>query len=188
MQAIKEFLNFLSALLAPASHGVGFNTFLIFSATALGTMLMVVAAVFLLFHKDGKHGNALSTPALFRERLKEIFFLATSALASLALTTFIKFIVHAPRPFETGVASLFTYAGGDSFPSGHATFFASLAVSLLLLHRNIFTYIFAVLCLVVPLARVLVGIHYPIDLVAGVVIGSFFSYACWIVFGLWKNK
>ncbi len=188
---MNHLFNFFSALLTPAPHGVGFNTFLIFSATALGTMLMIIAAVFLLFHKDGKHGqekNALSSPALFRERLREILFLATSALASLALTTFLKTLIHASRPFENGVTSLFIYAGGDSFPSGHATFFGALAVSLLLLHRNLFTYIFALLCFMVPVARVLSGIHYPADLFVGLAIGCFFSYACWVWFGFGKKS
>ena len=82
------------------------------------------------------------------------------------------------RPFEllADVKPLFTYGGGDSFPSGHAAFFASVSVVLLYHHPRlgILSTFFAI---AIGFARVASGIHFPIDIVAGFALGTAVSLA-----------
>lgn len=82
------------------------------------------------------------------------------------------------RPFEllADVKPLFTYGGGDSFPSGHAAFFASVSVVLLYHHPRlgILSTFFAI---AIGFARVASGIHFPVDIVGGYILGVVVSLA-----------
>jgi undecaprenyl-diphosphatase len=89
------------------------------------------------------------------------------------LATAIKAVTGRARPFETVPEADPLLAGtvGDSLPSGHAaTSFAGFVLLALLVRRArpaLFT-----LALLVSFSRVYVGVHYPIDVVAGAVLGA----------------
>ena len=78
-----------------------------------------------------------------------------------------------PRPFEAGlgVAHLL-HAASPSFPSSHATAYAALAFSFLLVdgYRAVGGILLALAGLV-SVARVVVGVHYPLDIVGGAAVG-----------------
>jgi len=80
------------------------------------------------------------------------------------------------RPCEAGVPGVqFPYAMGmresTSFPSDHATLFGALAMALFYLSRNagIVAAIYGVVAIFLP--RIYLGLHYPTDIIAGVMIG-----------------
>lgn len=88
-----------------------------------------------------------------------------------AVSGILKLIVHAPRPFvEKGIENQFMVQSHTSFPSGHATIFFALATIIFMYSKRtgIMLYCFAI---VIATARVVAGIHYPIDVVAGALIG-----------------
>ena len=62
--------------------------------------------------------------------------------------------------------------GWSSFPSDHATLFFALATALFFVSRRVgvwaMIYVFVVVCI----PRVYVGIHYPTDILAGMVLGG----------------
>lgn len=74
------------------------------------------------------------------------------------------------RPFLTGVESLYQYGGLDSFPSGHALVFMALAI-IIYHHNRIWGSVFIGMTMIMSVARIVVGIHWPLDILCGWIIG-----------------
>ncbi|MDM0030974.1 phosphatase PAP2 family protein [Variovorax sp. J22P271] len=84
-----------------------------------------------------------------------------------------------PRPFEQGLGFTHLFhVGSPSFPSSHATAYAALAFSFLLManYRQVGA-ILLVLAGLVSVARVVVGVHFPLDIAVGVAIGCLAAVA-----------
>lgn len=104
-------------------------------------------------------------------------FAAGSALAAAALGLIVNKILasawHRDRPYETHhVAHIWGVRKTDpSFPSDHASASFAIAVAVLLIDP-IAGALFLVLALLISVGRVVVGEHYPGDVVAGALIGT----------------
>jgi len=109
--------------------------------------------------------------------------MSTWALGALA-----KLVVRRPRPVYEDP---FSSASGFSFPSGHAlNITAAVTVLLLLLwpllspaRRRLAVGLAVVLVLAVSADRVLLGVHHPSDVVAGVLLGLAVTLSSWAAFG-----
>lgn len=83
-----------------------------------------------------------------------------------------------PRP-ETvsAIAPLISHLPDNSFPSGHAIFAAASAGAMLVfLEKKWIGWCFAILGLIMCLARVVAGVHYPGDILAGAIVGGLFAW------------
>jgi membrane-associated phospholipid phosphatase len=85
-------------------------------------------------------------------------------------------IVHAVgerRPYDqvAGVLVLVHRSVDASFPSDHATMAGAAAAGLLLVHRRLGV-LTCVAALLMAFARVYVGAHFPVDVVAGLAVGA----------------
>ncbi len=100
-----------------------------------------------------------------------------SGVAAYILAYVVKFILHTPRPFDalSDVHALIAESG-YAFPSGHATFFMALAATIVFAHKRA-GYIFMLFALVIGIARIMAGVHFPIDILGGFVLGAIVSYA-----------
>ena len=100
--------------------------------------------------------------------------LAALFLVGIAVGEALKHIVYRARPYET-VAGIITRVSRDtdsSFPSGHALIVSiGSAFVLLRLKHRIVSLLLTLEAAVVCYSRVYVGMHYPLDVVAGVLIG-----------------
>jgi undecaprenyl-diphosphatase len=101
---------------------------------------------------------------------------SASALASGALALFVnQLIAHVwdrPRPYETHAdAQVWVARSHDpSFPSDHASAAFGIAFAVLLFNR-VAGALFVAAAAVIALGRVLVGVHYPGDILAGMLVG-----------------
>jgi membrane-associated phospholipid phosphatase len=97
-------------------------------------------------------------------------------LLELGVNTLTKVLVERPRP---SFADPVTHAAGASFPSGHAAGTTAMyAVLLILFVRagnevlvRIGAVLVALLVVCVAATRVLLGVHYPSDVAAGILVG-----------------
>jgi undecaprenyl-diphosphatase len=90
--------------------------------------------------------------------------------------------VGEPRPFAVFPhALLLAHRSADpSFTSDHATMAGAVAVGLLLVSRRLGT-VAAAAAVLMAFARVYVGAHYPVDVLAGLVLGGAVAGLGWLV-------
>ncbi len=168
----KNIFIFLNSLTAKS---VFFDSTIIFLATSFGTLLTIGVFLFLIFHHD-EAGSEYYFGKI-KKKLGEASVILTSAFLSWLFVLILKDIFDSPRPFitYTEIKPLFDYGGYDSFPSGHATFFSALGVALFMYHKRIGIFYLSG-AFVIGLSRIIVGVHFPFDIVAGFILGSFTSF------------
>ena len=98
---------------------------------------------------------------------------ALAAPLALLVAQLVGGAIDRARPYETmtGVHLLIDRTTDFSFPSDHATAVGAVAVGLLFTSRR-WGIVAAVLALLMALARVYVGAHYPGDVLAGLALGA----------------
>jgi undecaprenyl-diphosphatase len=95
-----------------------------------------------------------------------------SVWASDLVASLLKALVDRPRPFERipEADPLIHGIIGNSFPSGHAATSAAGALVLSLVAPRAAPY-FALLAGAIAFSRVYAGVHYPLDVIAGALVG-----------------
>lgn len=95
-------------------------------------------------------------------------------IVGIAVGEVMKLAVFRPRPFES-LDTIITRVPTDldsSFPSGHALIVSiGAAFSVLKFKRKIVGLLFVLEAAIVCYSRVYVGIHYPLDVIAGIFLG-----------------
>ena len=127
--------------------------------------------------------------ALWQRRHRIAIWLGASGLLAVFGNKALKAGTERARPDWTPALDPI---GGYSFPSGHATAAAMLATILVLLTiamtdrgwlRRILLTIWVALAVATAASRVLIGVHYPTDVLGGVAFGTFVALGLWIVSG-----
>ena len=142
-------------------------------ASAVGEQTFVIAVMlYILWNVDKNKG----------------FSICSSLLFSVAVMGTLKAIVRAPRPFqvlESIEGKRLATATGYSFPSGHTTtaasFYSALAFAFKKRKLSIFC---AIMILLVGLSRLYLGVHWPIDVFGGLVLGISISLLAYEKFSL----
>lgn len=135
------------------------DSFVVFVGDVLPWILVVFTIVYFL---------------LFRKNVKKFTVIVFMVGIASFITQFLKWQIFLhPRPFVVlpNVTQLINISSFDSFPSGHATVFAALATGIFIYNRKL-GIVFAVAALLIGIARVIAGIHYPLDVLTGYAIGS----------------
>lgn len=109
---------------------------------------------------------------------KESLRIGTSLLIANALTAGLKYSIDRKRPFETyPYLDKKSSGGSPSFPSGHTTTAFATAASLSLAYPKWYVIAPAYLwACSVGYSRMYLGVHYPSDVLAGIIIGTGISY------------
>ena len=114
-----------------------------------------------------------------KARLVAVISAFVSAAASWIASQGIGFVYFRPRPFadHADIHALIAKSSLDkSFPSDHAAIAFALAMAIGMTDRRWGAWFFGAACLV-AVGRVLVGVHYPSDVVAGALLGCVAAYA-----------
>lgn len=136
---------------------------------------------------------ALVVLLLVQRRRRTAAYLALCIAGAFALSTLGKVVVGRARPVWEDPLS---HARGASFPSGHTTgsaaFCFAVTIVLLSLHRPLRRGAFVALVVVPPVlvgaSRVVLGVHYVTDVLAGLLIGWGWVAACTAGFTAWRAE
>ncbi|OIP66478.1 MAG: hypothetical protein CO060_02750 [Candidatus Yonathbacteria bacterium CG_4_9_14_0_2_um_filter_43_16] len=133
-----------------------------FTAEWYGLIILTVLFVYLFKHKDN-----------FKKGVRDVVVVSVTAVSAWFIAHFFKDVFHTLRPFDVSSAiTPLVLESGYAFPSGHATFFMALASSLWFYHKRLAIF-FGISAVLIGLARVSAGIHWPVDILGGL----FFGYA-----------
>jgi undecaprenyl-diphosphatase len=141
------------------------------------------------FAQDAQYLFAALLAALFvargkwesRNARRGVVAAGLAALLGLAIAHGITLLWDRPRPFEShsGVHLFVAPSNDPSFPSDHATGAFAIAVSLYLRSRRVGLLALA-MAVVVALARIAVGVHYPADVIGGALVGTTAALLLWV--------
>lgn len=131
--------------------------------------LMIAAFLFFLWRKRGPISKKM-------EILAAVFLPAV--ISRLGITVLIRYLYYRPRPYLTDAVNMLIDKSREaSFPSGHAAFFFAFSAAVYLYNKKLGIFFFGVSVLM-ALARIFAGIHWPSDVLAGAVVGIF---SAWLV-------
>lgn len=135
--------------------------FFIFSAQYLGYFLVLGFLLILFLEKD------------WRRRLYYASFALLSIVLSRGLLTeTIRFFFERSRPFVVlNFEPLVSHAATAALPSGHAAFYFALALSVLMINKK-WGLIYLGFASLMGIARVVSGVHWPLDILAGVLVAA----------------
>lgn len=149
-----------------AGKSVCFDSVVVFCAEYLPYILVLVFALLLIFSKKDKIS-----------KLRFLLFTGFSVLlARGVITEIIRYSYFHPRPFvNNAVHQLIFHETSGSFPSGHAAFFFALAMAIMLAPTLIYKwwgFVFFIMAILIGISRVIAGVHWPMDILAGAIIGA----------------
>lgn len=126
--------------------------------------------------------------AIYFKFRKRAWVIIGSVLVNLGINSLLKIIIKRPRPDGT---MMWMSESSYSFPSGHTA--TSICVYLIIMLISIKTiknkHIKRILIILstfamimVPTSRLIMGVHYPSDVLAGVIMGAFTSSLAYSIF------
>ncbi len=155
-----------------AHRNSALDSIIIFLATDFALLAAFALLYFLYNHEDRKRGT------------KELAIVIGSGALAWVIAHIIKDLYPMPRPDMAiqAVMPLFAHGTGiDSFPSGHATFYSALATAIYFYHKKLGIF-FVVCALIIGLARVMAGVHFPVDILGGFVLGIVTAFVMYLLF------
>lgn len=141
-----------------AGHNVWLDRFMIFSADKMG-YLLVLGVLFLVWRNS--------------DRIKILALTIGSAIIARAVfVELIRYFFYNPRPYLVlkNINILMNHEVSSSFPSGHAAFYFAIAMGVYLQNKKS-GWIYFVLAGLMGFSRIFVSVHWPLDILAGAVLG-----------------
>jgi undecaprenyl-diphosphatase len=144
-----------------SQHNLFVKGLVIFGSEILPYILVALVGLWVLRVRDRKKSIRQATMIIF------------AALLAVAVADLLKYWFNAPRPFMVleGVQGLVERDPFGSFPSAHMTFFTALAVAAFRRSTMLSGMLWAG-ALIVGVSRVAAGVHFPVDVIAGLFLGA----------------
>ena len=142
-----------------------------FASFSFATTFISISLILILL---GISIQRKSKPIRYKAYVLTIVFVL-SALTSLVL----KNTIYRERPFVThSFIEKLSDAGNSSFPSGHTleAFAMATAITFIISNKKIVIAVF-LWAFLVAYSRMLLGVHYPSDVLGGLLIGSFIGWS-----------
>lgn len=128
----------------------------IFLATYAGVIMAMVVVGLLIARKEYRQ---MAMVALVSALISRYFFV-----------TLIRLWYQRPRPISVDAMHQLVVNTQWAFPSGHASFFFALSTGVYLYHKKLGV-VFYIVSILMGISRIFIGVHWPTDILAGVVLG-----------------
>jgi len=150
-----DFFNFLNAF---AGQSIFLDSLFVFGGEYLIYFLLAGTALFLLLRREGL--------------LEKLIVIVGGTILAWGASQVINMFFHVARPFVelSNIQPLFIHGGFDSLPSGHATLAFALATGLFFYNKWLGG-LFLFGALMIGLSRVVAGVHWPVDILGGALVG-----------------
>ena len=152
----------------------------IFLADYLGYFLIILVLYLIFYQLPVKD---------WQKRYQYFLFTALALILSRGLfTELIRFFYYRPRPFVAlNFTPLINHESAAAFPSGHAAFYFALAFAVWVYDRRWGT-IFIIGALLMGIARVASGVHYPFDILGGILVALISLFISKILLNKFYNR
>lgn len=104
------------------------------------------------------------------KRMFSFSILFLSGFFAWLFANILKYITHIERPFMKLDIIPLVFEKGYSFPSVHTSIFFALAFATYFLNKKMGIFIY-IIAMMVGFSRMIIGVHYPIDILGGMVLG-----------------
>ena len=147
---------------------------IVFCATYLGIIMALCAVIYIIFRKF-PYENAFSSIEQIIKRIGDFFILFITAGGAYVFSVMFKniFMLGRPVTYSIDLHPLIDLTG-YGFPSSHAAFYSAIAVTLLFMNRQV-GYVAIFFAVVIGVARILAGVHSPLDILGGFILGILIS-------------
>ncbi len=139
------------------------------------TPLTAVLRAFTVVGTAGALWGFLAAAAFLLTDMRPLHLLIpwVAVAASWTLAEGVKYLFNRARPYisDTEIAPLIKTPSSSSFPSGHSATAAAGALTLSVVYPP-FAPVLLLFGFLVALSRVYLGVHYPFDVLAGLLIGA----------------
>lgn len=144
---------------------------------------LFIVFIFLLFYKETSKNGFL-----------KLSWVIVVLLFVHALTSFTKHWVERLRPSSenslTDLIRIVQASEGYSFFSGHASFSFALTTIIFLFLKEKLPWVWVFYCwaFLMVISRIYVGVHYPLDLITGAVVGTIVAYIFYLLYGKFTKR
>lgn len=157
-----------------AHRSAFFDKVVVFITDPLIYIMIIVISIYFLFDiKDLRRKIDLN---FIKEKIKNFAPVFITGILAWGMGDLLKSIFKIDRPFVsfTQVATLVPESG-FSFPSLHSTLIAALAFAVYFKNKR-FGYVCLLIAVLIGISRVIVGVHYPIDVFGGFALGFIVAF------------
>ena len=157
------------------------HLFLLINAQEQASKLFVLFAIFcadyLILVPIGMLGICFLFKPVYRQLIIKI---ALGLALALIVTFIIRHLFYSPRPFVLNIGTNYlTHDKTSSLPSQHAVFVWTICFSIYLNYKKQFkalAYLCTVVALLVCWSRIYLGVHWPLDILVGILLSFISTY------------
>ena len=178
-----------------AHHSFFYDSLIVFFAQTFPKIVIVLSIVFLFYHhevlpfkKSQNDKGIWDSFKILKQKWKEIVLVFFSGIFAWILSQILKMVFHTARPFDVfpSVHALISETG-FAFPSGHATFYMALGMAIFFNHKKT-GYLYMFFAVLIGLTRIVAGVHFPIDILGGFILGAIIAYFVRVIYDKIFNK
>lgn len=137
--------------------------------------LFIISILAILLWQERIFNNGFDLKSIY-QKSRNVVSVAVVTISGYILANLLKLLIQADRPFVllNDIHNLIPESG-YAFPSGHSATIAAFAFAVFFRNKKL-GYICLMAMLLIGLSRIVAGVHFPIDIIGGYILGFLVAY------------